>query len=101
MELKVTPQELISASVEFSNHNSKMYSLLNQMIQTVNAMKGAWVGDASNAYITKLAGLQDDITRLNKLIQDHVQDLADIAQTYMQAEQQNQDQASGLPSDVI
>ena len=101
MNLKVTPQELISASVEFSNHNSKMYNLLNQMIQSVTAMKGAWLGDAATSYVNKFSQLQDDITRLNKLIQEHVTDLADIAQAYMQAEQQNQDQAASLPTDVI
>lgn len=101
MNLKVTPQELLNASVEFSNHNSKMYSLLNNMIQTVNSMKGSWSGEASTAYVAKFSGLQDDITRLNKLIQEHVTDLADIAQAYMQAEKQNQAQSSGLPTNII
>ena len=101
MELKVTPQELLSASGEFEAHNGKMFQLVTQIVSTVNGMKSSWVGDASMAYISKTTKLQDDISKLRKLIDEHVKDLEQIANTYSQAERQNQEIAAGLPTDVV
>ena len=100
-ELKVTPEKLQSASAEFGNHNSTMQNLLSNMLQAVNATKSAWEGTAAMAYVTKFSALQDDVNRLNKLIQEHVTDLMEIAQVYITAEGENVNVAGGLPADVI
>ena len=62
--LKVTPEELISASNEFANCSSVIRGLTSQMVSEVNGLNGAiWSGEAATAYISKFKQLDDDIER--------------------------------------
>ena len=100
--LKVTPEELISASNEFANCSSVIRGLTSQMVSEVNGLNGAiWSGEAATAYISKFKQLDDDIERMNKMIQEHVNDLQTMANVYKQAEAQAQQASSALPTNPI
>ena len=99
--LKVTPNELISVSNEFSAQGNTISSLTNEMTNTVTGLSSVWEGDAAAAYIAKFRGLEDDIMRMNRMIQEHVSDLQEIAAGYAAAEAQNVDDVATLSSDVI
>ena len=99
--LKVTPEKLISAAGEFSNCSSVVSGLTRQMVSMVDGLRSVWTGEAANAYNQKFHQLDDDIQRLNKMIQEHVNDLKEMASAYQTAEQQSQDALSSLPTDPI
>ena len=46
--------------------------------------------------------MQDDITKLNNMIQEHAADLTEMGETYQRAETANEEElANSLPTDVI
>ncbi|MGI6010703.1 MAG: WXG100 family type VII secretion target [Ruminococcus sp.] len=99
--LKVTPEKLIAAASEFSAQGNTVSSLTQQMMTIVQGLSSVWQGEASSAYLARFQQLQGDIDQMNKMIQEHVQDLNDMARNYQSAEDAGKDIAAGLASDVI
>ena len=99
--LRVTPAELISISNDFSAKGNAISSLTAEMTNQVSSLTSAWEGEAATAYITKFRGLDDDIQLMNRMIQEHVSDLQEMANTYSQAEATNLSNIETLTSDVI
>lgn len=99
--LRVTPAELISISNDFSAKGNAISSLTAEMTNQVSSLTSAWEGEAATAYITKFRGLDDDIQLMNRMIQEHVADLQEMANTYSQAEATNLSNIETLTSDVI
>lgn len=99
--LRVTPEELSRTSAEFSTKASTVQGITNNMMQIVTGLGSAWRGDANTAYIQKFKGLEDDMTRLYKMIQEHSQDLQEMSTMYSQAEQANIEESNALPADAI
>ncbi len=100
--IKVTPEKLISTAEEFSTVGQNVNTLTQSMTEMVNGLSSTWTGEAANAYRTKFSGLQDDITKLNNMIQEHAADLTKMGETYQRAETANEEElANSLPTDVI
>ena len=99
--IKVSPEKLTATAGEFSTEGSNMTNLVSEMINLVTAMNSSWEGDASMAYITKFNGLESDLQVLNRMIQEHVSDLEEMANLYSTAEQRNAEDASSLASGII
>ena len=100
--LKVDTAKLTSTASAFSSTANTIKSLTNSMTETVGKLNGnVWSGDAQQKYTTQFAGLQDDINRMIGMINEHVQDLQEMAKNYESAEQTNQTTAGSLLSDVI
>lgn len=100
--IKVSPERLRSAASTFSQTANSIKNVTSQMTQIVTSFSGrVWSGEASNAYKSKYNGLQDDINRLVKMVNDHSQHLTQIAAEYTRAETENTSQANSLSSDVI
>ena len=99
--LKVTPELLISTADQFSTEGSQIGTLTTQMMELVTGMSGLWTGEASSTYISKFNGLEDDIQRMIKIVQEHSSDLQEMAQEYIRAEDQNAQLSQTLSSDVI
>lgn len=100
--LKVTPAKLKSTAASFQSAGNQIKTLTNQMTSTVNSLSGQiWSGDAATKYKTKFHGLNDDIQRMIKMINEHVTDLNDMANAYERAEKANVTSAESLSSDVI
>ena len=99
--LKVTPEKLLEASNEFSTTGKTVSSLTQEMLEIINSLKSIWQGEAANSYFTKFMGLQDDIEKINKMIQEHVTDLAEMSNEYRIAEETNIEASSSLLSDVV
>lgn len=95
--LKVTPEELIKTSQEFSLRGRTISTLTSEMVKMVSGISnGLWIGLASEAYLAKFKQLDEDILKINAMIQEHVNDLQIMASTYAQAEQSNIESASAL-----
>ena len=99
--LNVTPQELINAANEFSSKGSNISSLTSEMTAQVESLASVWEGEAATTYIGKFKGLDDDIQLMNRMVQEHVSDLQEMAAKYTSTEEEIVEDFSSLSSDVI
>ena len=79
--IKVSPDKLLSTSAEFSSQGNTIISLTGEMMNIVASMSSVWEGEAASSYMTKFKSLESDIQTLNRMIQEHVNDLE---QTFIQ-----------------
>lgn len=99
--LKVDSQQLVQTASEFSSKAGTVGNLTAEMTNLVTGLASAWEGEASSAYVTKFKGLDDDIQKMVRMIQEHSTDLEEMARAYEEAENQNMEEISTLSSDVI
>ncbi|MCR4924549.1 MAG: WXG100 family type VII secretion target [Lachnospiraceae bacterium] len=99
--LKVTPEKLIQASGEFSQTGKTISSLTAEMITIVNSLKNIWQGEAADSYNSRFFSLQDDIEKINRIIQEHVNDLNEMAREYQNAESAGMEASSMLMNDAV
>lgn len=99
--LKVTPDRLISASMDFRRHDRTVQTCTQQMMSIVNSLTGAWEGQAQQAYVSKFRGLQDDMQRIHSKISEHSTDLEQMARNYIQAENRNTQSFGVLKDDYV
>lgn len=99
--LKVDPQNLMNTATEFNGIGSQIKGLTQEMMSIIKSMNSIWQGEAATAYSTKFNALQDDMDRMDRMIQEHVKDLNDMAQRYKQAEQKNTDESAPLQDAII
>ena len=67
----------------------------------ITGLASVWEGEASTAYIAKFRGLEDDIQRMTRMIQEHSEDLQEMARIYSEADMANAEDANSLSADVI
>lgn len=99
--IKVSPDKLTQTAEEFRTEGSRMNSLVSQMINMVGSMNSTWEGEAATAYTNKFRSLENDLQVLNRMIQEHVNDLTQMANLYRTTEQDNASDASALSSGII
>ena len=99
--IKVSPEKLVATSQEFSTHGSTISTLTSEMLTVVASLSSVWEGDAATSYMTKFKSLETDIQTLNRMIQEHVNDLQQMANVYSTAEQSNTDDAASLTAGII
>lgn len=99
--LKVTPEKLIQTSGEFAAMGNQMKNLTSEMLEQIQRMKGIWQGEAANAYGNKFYSLQTDMDKLYRMVQEHVNDLQEMAGHYQKAEELSMQQGFELNANVI
>ena len=100
--IRVTPEELKSAAARMESKSQEIQTRTQQMTELVNTLTGRiWSGEAQAEYSRKFTGLQDDITKLHKMIKDQVEHLNIIANEYQTVENTNKETSASLSSDVI
>lgn len=99
--IKVSPQLLTSTASEFGNQGNVINNLTSEMMNLITGMASTWEGEAATAYITRFRGLEDDIQRMIRMVQEHSSDLQEMAQIYSEADMANAEEANSLSSDVI
>lgn len=100
-QILVNIEELINTSNEFNSQGSQIAMLTSDMVNTVTSLSSAWEGEASQAYVAKFRGLEDDIQKMLRMVSEHVKDLQEMAVQYQSVEQQNLSDIETLSSDVI
>lgn len=98
--LKVTPEKLTQAATEFSTSGKNINSMTAEMLSIVDSLSSIWQGNAATEYSGRFSGLRDDIERINKIIEEHVNDLNEMALEYQNAEDQSVEDSAGLVSDI-
>lgn len=100
--LKVEPARLKSTANSFQSTGAHIKRMTQSMTDIINKLSGrVWSGEAAEAYKRKFGQLQDDINRMVKMIDEHVNDLKLMADVYEQAENANKDLVNSLKDDVI
>lgn len=99
--LKVTPEKLISTASDFKSQGTKIRTITQQMMETVNSLNGSWEGEAQKTYATRFKALDGDMAQIQAKINEHVEDLQDMARNYQTAQSTNVSNISGLSSDYI
>ena len=100
--IKVEPQRLRSAAGELSSTSGQIRNATNGMTSTVTSLSGSiWSGEAANAFVNKFNGLQDEISKIDTMINEHVDDLQRMANEYEKAEMTNANYASSLNDNVF
>lgn len=99
--LKVTPEKLIQTSGDFSGSGIQIKNLTGEMMEQVQGMRGIWQGEAASAYGNKFHSLQNDMDRLYRMVQEHANDLQEMAAHYQKAEEGNTQQGAGLNANIV
>lgn len=99
--LKVTPEKLNQAANEFSQSGKNISSMTTQMMSIVDSLKSIWQGSAASEYAGRFSGLRDDIEKINRIIEEHVNDLNQMALEYQNAEDLSIEESAKLMSDVV
>lgn len=99
--IKVTPEELISAAGEFSGIDSSVVNLTNEMNNLVNQMSSFWEGEGFNAFKAQFSQLNDDMDLMHQKIREHSTDLEEMAKEYQRAENETKDISMGLATDPL
>lgn len=101
-KLNVEPAKLENAATSFSNTGNTIGNLTKSMTQMVNQISGdVWSGDAANAYKKKFNNLQDDINKMIRMVNEHVEDLRNMANQYKTTEESNKALAQSLADNII
>ena len=99
--INVTPEKLKSTAVSFQQTGQNVKRTTSDMLQLVRGISSSiWSGEASSSFINKFSGLEADINKMCKMIEEEVQHLTSIAQEYILAEQ-NKQVAATLKNNVI
>ncbi len=99
--LRVTPAELQRTAASFGARGKNMAAAMEDMMAKVNALKGKYEGEAADAYIRTFNGLQDDISKINAKIQEHVSDLNQIAENFSRTETELEGKNAALPNNPL
>ena len=100
--LKVTPEELRSTAAAFASCGSEVKNNTAQMLTLVAGIcQSVWSGASSASYLNKLQALGADIEKINKMLQEQVNDLTAMAEEYERAEQEAQTAASALKNNIV
>ncbi len=99
--LKVTPEKLIQTSGEFALAGGQIKNLTGEMLSLIKNLNGMWQGEAATAYSNKFDSLAPDMEKIYRMIQEHVQDLQEMARQYQHAENESMQQGGGLSSNII
>ena len=71
------------------------------MMTLITSLCSANEGEAVTTYINKFKGLEDDMQKVIRMVQEHSTDLEEMAQIYIDIENENMEEANSLTSDVI
>ena len=86
---------------QFSHTKGKIDRTTKSMAQTIDSLNRAgWTGEAAHKYNQKFHQLDDDIQRVQKKVQEHIDDLMQIAKTYEHAEHTGHNMVASLPTDI-
>ena len=99
--LKVTPEKLSATAQDFSGQATQVNNTTTEMMELVQGLSAVWQGEASQAYLTKFQGLQDDMEKMFRMIQEHSTDLQEMSDTYRTAESSAEQAIQTLSSEVI
>lgn len=80
--LRVDPAVLLDKSSQFNASAVQVQSLYENMIQKVTSLSGNFTGTVAESYIQKFTALKSSMDTVERMIQEHVRDLTQMAEAY-------------------
>lgn len=100
--LKTTPAQLRSKAGQISSLAEAIAANTEKMFSLVSSINGSvWSGSAQTAYKSQFEELRDDAQRMKAYISDTSENLLQIAQEYEKVEEENEQIARSLATDII
>ena len=99
--LKVTPEKLVQVSEEFATTGNQMKNLTGEMLSLIRNLKSSWQGEAASVYGNRFDALSPDMDKLYRMVQEHAEDLQEMARQYQTAESGNTQAGNGMRGNVI
>lgn len=99
--LKVTPEKLNQTAAEFATSGKNINAMTLEMLAIIDSLKSIWQGNAATEYAGRFNGLRDDIEKINRIIEEHVNDLNEMALEYQNAEDASVEESTKLLSDIV
>lgn len=100
-DFRVNTQELRKTATSFGQKGKTMAMTMEEMMSLVNGLRSVYEGDASDAYVRTFSGLQDDISKINAKIQEHVSDLNEIADKFDGVVKDTAAKDAALPNNIL
>ena len=99
--IKVSPEQLAATASEFGAQATQLQTLTAQMMDMIKSLSASWNGDAYQAYLAKFQGLQPDMDKMFRMVQEHSKDLQEMSATYQNAERANVDATQSLLNNIL
>ena len=93
-KFQVTTAELKAAIADLQEKNGTFKNKVSELEQSQQALRAQWQGDANTAFNTAFENDKAQWTKFSTLIDQYIQALQTILQTYEQAEATNTSIAS-------
>jgi WXG100 family type VII secretion target len=100
-ELKVDPQVVLSKSGDMKTIRSSLSNVMQSIEDKIHSLTNVWESDASTAYQSQFSKIHKDIEAMLKIVDEYTSDLDEIANNYIQTEQQITQEVTALPGDVF
>ena len=84
MTLKVDPAVLISKANEISAQKAGIMDVMDQVKTKFTSLQGLWQSDSSTEFQSRFQQVYDDIDNVFIILTEHVNDLTEAAQIYIQ-----------------
>lgn len=88
-KFQVTASELKAAITDLTEKNKAFKNKVSELEQAQQALRAKWKGDANEAFNTAFQQDKDKWTTFSNLIDQYIQALQTIVQTYERAEDTN------------
>lgn len=95
-KILVTTEALRATASEFQGAMTQIQNYTSLMLDQANGLNAKFQGEAAQAYISKFNMLQEDITRLANMVNEHVTDLNEMAEIYEHTEVGNVEKTEKL-----
>lgn len=99
--VKVSTAQLEDAARRFDDSRNICTNKVREMMNIAGNLRGSWKGEAANNFYNKLCQIQGDLNDIQKIINEHVNDLKVIEKNYVNAENEAARQSTSLDSDVL
>ena len=76
-------------------------SLTDDMMNDVTGLSSSWTGDASASYINKFRKLQTDMDTMGRMINEHVNNLTELAKEYTTTEKRMRLATESLAKQIL
>lgn len=100
--IKVTPEKLKSTASSFQQIGNDIRKTAQEMISVITGISNSvWSSETSKTYISKFKGLDTDVSKMCKMINEQVSHLNMIADQYRTTEDQTRAAAHTLKNNVL
>jgi WXG100 family type VII secretion target len=99
--IKVTPEQLKATASSMESVGNSIKNTTSSMLSEVSGIsQNIWSGEASGTFIKKFQGMQTDINKMCKRLNEQSKHLAAIAAEYSKSEEANKTAAASLKNQL-